>query len=122
MAGERQRILIGKSADFSVGGIKEIEVNGNEIGVARLRDGALRAVLNRCPHKGAPICRGFIAGVWDSTKPGELILDESRSVLVCPWHGFEYDLSTGYEVCWKRDLRLRLYPIEETDGQVFVSM
>lgn len=122
MAGGRQRILIGQSANFSVGEIKAIEVNGQEIGVARLRDGALRAVLNRCPHKGAPICRGFIAGVWDSTTPGELILDEGRSVLVCPWHGFAYDLSTGYEVCWKRATRLRLYPIEEVDGEVFVSM
>jgi nitrite reductase (NADH) small subunit len=122
MAGERQRILVGTSDDFSVGAIRAIEVNGQEIGVARLRDGALRAVLNRCPHKGAPICRGFIAGVWGSTATGELTLDESRSVLVCPWHGFEYDLSTGDEVCWKRPSRLRLYPVEEVNGHVFVSM
>ena len=122
MAGERQRIPIGKSGNFSAGEMTAIEVDGREIGVTRLRDGALRAVLNRCPHKGAPICRGFIAGVWDSTVPGELILDESRSVLVCPWHGFEYDLSTGNEVCWKRASRLRLYPIEEVNGEVFVLM
>lgn len=122
MAGERERILIGTSDNFSIGEIRAIEVNGQEIGVARLRDGALRAILNRCPHKGAPICRGFIAGVWDSTAPGELLLDESRSVLVCPWHGFEFDLNTGNEVCWKRASRLRLYPIEEVNGEVFVSM
>jgi nitrite reductase (NADH) small subunit len=122
MAGERQRILVGKSVDFSVGAIRVIQVNGQEIGIVRLRDGALRAVLNRCPHKGAPICRGFIAGVWASTTPGELTLDETRSVIVCPWHGFEYDLSTGSEVCWKRVSRLRLYPIEEVNGEVFVAV
>jgi nitrite reductase/ring-hydroxylating ferredoxin subunit len=112
MSGERQRILIGKSANFAVGEIKAIEVNGREIGVARLRDGALRPVLNRCPHKRP--------GAWDATTPGELILDDSRSVLVCPWHGFAYDLNTGYEVYWKRASRLRLFPIEEADGEVFV--
>jgi nitrite reductase (NADH) small subunit len=122
MAGEEQRILIGRSTNFSIGEMRAIEVDGREIGVTRLRNGALRAVLNRCPHKGAPICRGFIAGVWDSTSPGELLLDESRSVLVCPWHGFAYDLATGNEVRWKRVSRLRLYPIEEVNGEVFVSM
>jgi nitrite reductase/ring-hydroxylating ferredoxin subunit len=122
MAGERQRIPIGKSGNFKIGEMNAVEVEGRELGITRLRDGALRAVLNRCPHKGAPICRGFIAGVWDSTSPGELLLDESRSVLVCPWHGFAYDLHTGNEVCWKRTSRLRLYPIEEVNGEVFVSM
>jgi nitrite reductase (NADH) small subunit len=122
MAGERQRFLIGKSGNFSIGEMTALEVNGREIGITRLRDGALRAVLNRCPHKGAPICRGLIAGVWESSFPGELELDESRSVLVCPWHGFAYDLRTGDELDWNRPSRLRLYPIEEVNGEVFVFM
>lgn len=117
-----RRTLVGKSDSFSSDQIKVIEVKGQEIGIARLPDGALRAVLNRCPHKGAPICRGFTAGVWDAKEPGQLTLDESRTVVVCPWHGFEYDLRSGIEVCWKRPSRLRLYPIEEENGEVFVTL
>ena len=120
MAPERQRFRIGKSVDFIVGTMKVLEVNGREIGVARLRNGDLRAVMNRCPHKGAPICHGLISGVWDATGPGELAFDESRDVLVCPWHGFQYELATGTEVFWKRASRLRMYAIEEGDGDVFV--
>jgi len=120
MARERQRFRIGKSIDFIVGSIKVLVVNGREIGVARLRNGELRAVMNRCPHKGAPICQGIISGVWNASAPGELEFDENRDVLVCPWHGFQYDLGTGTEVCWKGASRLRMYTIEEGDGEVFV--
>jgi nitrite reductase/ring-hydroxylating ferredoxin subunit len=42
--------------------------------------------------------------------------------LVCPWHGFEFDLSTGKEVFWKRPASLRMYPIEDIDGEIFVMM
>lgn len=33
-----------------------------------------------------------------------------------------YDLSTGHDVSWKRASRVRLYPVEEVDGAVFVSI
>jgi 3-phenylpropionate/trans-cinnamate dioxygenase ferredoxin subunit len=122
MAREKQHRNIGRSKDFPVGEMKLVELGGREIGVIRLHGGELRAVMNRCPHKGAPICRGIVGGVWDSTGPGELTLDNSRDVLVCPWHGFEFDLKTGREVCWKRPASLRMYPIEDADGEVVVSI
>ena len=122
VARERHRFNIGSSRDFVVGELKLVEVNKREIGVVRLQDGELRAVMNRCPHKGAPICRGIIGGAWDSTGPGNITLDKSRDVLVCPWHGFAFDLDTGKEVFWKRASRLRMYPIEEIQGEVFVTI
>ena len=114
MARERQRITIGSVDEFPAGQMKLISANGREIGVIRLHSGELRAVMNRCPHKGAPICRGIVGGVWDSTGPGELMLDKNRSTLVCPWHGFEFDLETGKEVCWRRPASLRMYRVEES--------
>jgi hypothetical protein len=78
MARESQRLNIGRSQDFTVGEMKLVRLNGREIGVTRLHGGELRAVMNRCPHKGAPICRGVVGGVWDSTGPGEITLDKSR--------------------------------------------
>ena len=122
VARERHRFNIGSSRDFAVGELKLVEVNKREIGVVRLQDHELRAVMNRCPHKGAPICRGIIGGVWGSTGPGNITLDKSRDVLVCPWHGFAFDLDTGEEVFWKRASRLRMYPIEEIQGEVFVTI
>jgi nitrite reductase/ring-hydroxylating ferredoxin subunit len=118
MRRERQRHRIGKSEDFAVGEMKLVKIGEREIGVIRLRDGELRAVMNRCPHKGAPICHGIVGGVWDSAGPGNLTFDDARHVLICPWHGFEFDLRTGREVCWKRATSLRLYPVEDDDGDV----
>ena len=122
MRRERQRHKIGKSEDFSVGEMKLVKVGAREVGVIRLHGGELRAVMNRCPHKGAPICQGIVGGVWDATGPGELTFDETRHVLVCPWHGFEFDLKTGREVCWKQATSLRLYPIEDSDGEVILAL
>jgi nitrite reductase (NADH) small subunit len=122
VARDRHSFNIGSSRDFVVGELKLVEVNNREIGVVRLQNGELRAVMNRCPHKGAPICRGIIGGAWDSAGPGEITLDQSRDVLVCPWHGFAFDLNTGKETYWKRASRLRMYPIEEILGEVLVRI
>jgi nitrite reductase/ring-hydroxylating ferredoxin subunit len=122
MAREKQRHKIGRSRDFAVGDMKLVVLNGREVGVIRLRSGELRAVMNRCPHKGAPVCRGIVGGVWESTGPGELTLDEGRDVLVCPWHGFEFDLKTGREVCWRRPTNLHMYAIEDVHGEVIVVL
>jgi 3-phenylpropionate/trans-cinnamate dioxygenase ferredoxin subunit len=122
MRRERQRHSIGKSEEFAVGRMKLIRIGTRDIGVIRLQSGELRAVMNRCPHKGAPICQGIIGGVWDSPGPGELTFEATRQVLVCPWHGFEYDLKTGREVCWKGAGSLRMYPIEDEGGEVVVAL
>ena len=122
MARERKRFTVGSSGDFSVGRIKFVELDGREVGVIRLNNGELRAIMNRCPHKGAPICRGIVGGLWDSTGPGEITHDLTREVLVCPWHGFEFDLRTGRELFWKRPATLRMYPIEEVDGEIVVTV
>ena len=122
MARDRQRLTIGKSQDFPVGEMRLMELKGRQIGVIRLRCGELRAIMNRCPHKGAPICRGILGGVWNWTRSGELTFGRAREVLVCPWHGFEFDLASGQEVYWKRPARLRTYPIEDVDGVVLLEL
>jgi nitrite reductase/ring-hydroxylating ferredoxin subunit len=39
--------------------------------------------------------------------------------IVCPWHGWEYDLATGVMVA-DRKFRLRKYEVEERGGAVYV--
>jgi len=50
-----------------------------------------------------------------------LSFDASQDVLVCPWHGFEFSLDSGRELCWNKRSRLRFYPVHEAEGDVFVS-
>jgi nitrite reductase (NADH) small subunit len=112
---------VGSVEDFPTGKFKIVEIDGQEIGVVKLANGAFRAVRNRCPHKGAPICAGPIAGTWPPSEPNTLKYDRDGEVLVCPWHGLEYDLNTGCEMFETGQTRLRLFPVAIERGRVLVS-
>ncbi len=96
-----------------------VEVDGLRIGVVRIGDEAF-AVHDRCPHQGAPICRGAITsriGFEDGhvvTKPGE-------PVLACPWHHWEFDLRTGRSLFDER-YRVRTFRTEIVGGRVRVRL
>jgi nitrite reductase/ring-hydroxylating ferredoxin subunit len=117
---ERDEIFIGEAGEIAVGKFRIIRQGALNIGVTRLADGSLRAVRNTCPHKGAPICRGTIGGTWPPSAPGELDYGREGEILVCPWHGFEYDLKTGEELYRKVPTRLRFYEVVERDGRIYV--
>jgi 3-phenylpropionate/trans-cinnamate dioxygenase ferredoxin subunit len=113
---------IGAVDDFPVGTFRIMDLRGREVGILRMADGTFRAVRNRCPHKAAPVCKGIVGGTWLPSAPGELIFARDGGILVCPWHGFEYDLDTGEELFRPGAPRLRTYPVEVADGQVVVSL
>lgn len=118
----RGDIEAGPEARFTEGRFVVIDVGRTSIGVIRMRDGALKAVLNRCPHKAAPICRGIVGGTWPPSEPGELRFERDGEILVCPWHGFEYDLNDGRELFHEPPTRLRFFPVTIRDGTVFVTV
>ena len=67
-------------------------VGGREIGVV-LDGDQPKAIRNRCPHMGAPLCLGTVREREAGT-PGSYRF-EGRRVLHCPWHGWEFDLDSG---------------------------
>lgn len=111
----------GSIDEFERGKFKLINLDGQEIGVMRLQNGEFRAVRNYCPHKGAPICAGVVGGTWPPCEPNTLKFGREGEVLVCPWHGLEYDLNTGRELFDTGATRLRMYPVSVEDGRVVVS-
>jgi nitrite reductase (NADH) small subunit len=121
-AAKKQEISVGKISDFSVGQFKLVEVGNRQIGITLLKNGDIRAVNNYCPHKGAPICVGLVSGTSLPCNPGELIYGRDGEVLVCPWHGYEFDLVTGNEMFRERPLKLRMYPAAEHDGEIIVTI
>ncbi|HET6605261.1 MAG TPA: Rieske 2Fe-2S domain-containing protein [Rhodopila sp.] len=66
------RISAGSADDFETGRFRIIQAGSRKIGVLRMADGSFRAVRNRCPHRGVPICRGIVGGTWPPSLPGEL--------------------------------------------------
>ena len=96
-----------------------------EVGVFQVK-GRLVAYENRCMHQGGPVCTGEIVGRYeqvlnpDGTVGGERF-DETEPHLVCPWHGWEYDLASGRCTADQRH-RLRRYPVSVREGYVYVTV
>ena len=80
---------------------------GREVAVFVV-DGRARAVDNHCLHTGGPLADG-------------LVVD---GCVVCPWHGWVYDLATGQKVVGHRTAgNLRTYPVVVgADGRVRVEI
>ncbi len=122
MGKEKKQVEVGKIADFPEGKCTIVEIDGKEVGIARLKNGEYRAVRNHCPHKGAPVCKGFISGTMVPGAVGELVYDRDGEILVCPWHGYEFDLDTGAVIYQESSEKLLMYPVEVRNGEVVVTV
>jgi nitrite reductase/ring-hydroxylating ferredoxin subunit len=114
-------VEVGAVGDFAAGAIRIVEIDGREIGVALRNTGEFVAMRNHCPHKGAPLCKGKISGTFLPSAPGELVYGMDGKLIVCPWHGFEFDLDTGKAVTDDK-LKLQLFPTVVRDGKVYVTV
>jgi 3-phenylpropionate/trans-cinnamate dioxygenase ferredoxin subunit len=108
---------VGSLADLQRAGRLLARIGGREVGVLEV-DGELRGVRNRCPHHGGPLCLGIV-GPRQTGTPGRYDLG-SRSVLRCPWHGWEFEPATG--ACLDDpSMRVAVYPAKAVEGRVFVQ-
>lgn len=117
-------VVVGRSTDIADGGRAVVDVDGTEIGIFRIA-GELFAYANYCVHAGGPACQGKMIH-----RVVELLDEDKRSVgdhfsddlhIVCPWHGYEYDVRTGRHPADPR-VRLRSYRVFETDGEIVVEL
>ena len=87
--------------EMAEGEVKMVVAGTTEIALA-LHGGKYCALGNRCPHAGGPLAQGSI----------------ENGLLVCPWHGREYDLANGrcegYE-------GVATYPVEVRADGIFVA-
>ena len=88
--------------------------------VIRARDGSLHGLLDRCIHQGGPLSRGRLLVPTVADGPGRYREDDDRTVLKCPWHGFEFDVTTGCALFDPRR-RVRRFEVREEGGRVVVE-
>lgn len=86
----------------AVGGRVLVEREGKSIAVFNV-DGCLYAIDDSCPHLGASLCGGRLAG----------------RVIQCCAHGLRFDLASGY-LLNSNKLKVASYPVEWADGQAFI--
>jgi nitrite reductase/ring-hydroxylating ferredoxin subunit len=117
--------LVGRLDEFAEGGRKVVSCDGVEIGVFMV-DGTLYAWYNNCAHMRGPICQGriykrVVEPVADDHTTRMLDFSQEHTHIVCPWHGYEFDLKTGQHPGSARH-RLRKAKLEITDGEVYVVL
>jgi len=102
--------VVGTVAEIPPGQRKIVEVDGISIGVFNV-GGAFHALRNRCPHQGAPLCRGSVKGTALPSAPGEYVWARDGEILRCPWHGWEFDLLTGRSIFNPHRVRVKAYEV-----------
>lgn len=108
--------VVAKEGEIPVGGRKLVNVGNRSVGVFNF-DGEYFAFHNRCPHQGGPLCEGPILGFVRSPLPGEYRRVGNRKLLQCPWHGWEFDLTTGESWFDPVRTRVRRYSVTVETGR-----
>ena len=120
-----REVNIGPASEIADPGRKIIGFENFEVAVFKL-GGELFAYLNHCPHMGGPACQGkMIAKVdeviaEDRTSKG-MAFSKTKLHVVCPWHGFEFDIRTGVHPGNTR-ARLRKLKVAVSGGDVIVTI
>jgi nitrite reductase/ring-hydroxylating ferredoxin subunit len=86
------------------------EVRGLSVGVFNV-DGRFYALLNRCPHQSAPLCRGIQTDYMHASEPYRYERERPGEIIQCPWHGWEFDLTTGRSVFNPHRVRVKSYQV-----------
>jgi len=91
-------------AEVAPGTAKKIEIGGREIALFNL-SGNFYAIDDFCPHRGGPLSEGEVAG----------------NVVTCPWHGWEFDVSTG-QTPENPQAKVGCYRVKVKGEDVFLSV
>ncbi|QTX04412.1 Rieske (2Fe-2S) protein [Agromyces archimandritae] len=120
----RREVTVASLAELHERGRIVVSIDGTELGLYS-HAGEIRAWRNLCPHQGGPACQGkflprTIEVVDDAKRAAPGISSEHKSI-VCPWHGFEFDVLTGRHVVDER-VHLIAVPIRSQGDEVIVSI
>jgi 3-phenylpropionate/trans-cinnamate dioxygenase ferredoxin subunit len=114
------RHIVATVAEIPPGTHKLVEVSGRQIGVFNVK-GEFFALLNRCPHGGAELCKGAVVGLVQPQGVGEYAIARNGEFLRCPWHGWEFDIRTGQSYCDPGRLKIRKYDVAVQHGDELVK-
>jgi nitrite reductase/ring-hydroxylating ferredoxin subunit len=112
--------VVARVDEIPPGGRKIVRLEGREVGVFNL-DGEFYALKNSCPHQAARVCLGKIVG---TTLPSEVYQFEyghEGRILRCPWHSWEYDITTGQSV-FDPQVRVVSYAVQIVGDEVVVAI
>ncbi|MFB6309682.1 MAG: Rieske (2Fe-2S) protein [Salinirussus sp.] len=114
-----ERHKVANEADLEEGSRAFVEVGGVEIAVFNV-EGEYYAVANYCVHQGGPLCEGELTGRYGMAEDGwSWTYDPTEKNVVCPWHGWKFDVTTGRSPDDDRYVA-PTYDVEVEDGEIYV--
>ncbi len=111
--------------ELEVGVRRVVILDEREFVVFNTGEGCV-AYENRCLHQGGPVCTEgtlhphLTARVEEDRSVVEYF-EEGTTVLVCAWHGWEYDLATGKSIA-QPALKLKSASVAIEDDTVVVRL
>ena len=110
------RHIVARTSDIPPGGNKVFGVDGRDIVVFHV-NGEFFALLNRCPHEGAPLEKAACVARLTSPEPGIYQRSRVGELLRCPWHGWEFDMRNGQSYFDPKRVKVRSYPVAVESGE-----
>jgi len=95
---------VARIEEIPEGSGKVVQVGPRKILLANI-GGDIHALDSFCAHRGAPLVEGKII----------------EGQLLCPWHGSAFDITTGTCRTMPEE-KVRTYPVEVREGQVWVAL
>ena len=92
-----------KKDEIPPGTIHEFQLDGKTVAIANVND-KFFAINNVCLHRGGPLGEGELEG----------------SIVTCPWHGWQYDVTTG-KVVMNPAVGVDCYLVELRGDDIFVD-
>ena len=118
-------IMVGELRDFAEGDYRVLRVEDFRSSEIFRKGDRLLAYENHCPHDGGPVCQGkVIPRVEEELAPDQTsrgLRFSSRHNIVCPWHGWEFDIETGRH-CGDPKYRLRPVNVRVHNDRVYVTL
>ena len=91
------------SSELADGQMMLIKVAGLRVVLARCQEGMF-AFSDHCTHRGGPLSDGALVGC----------------AVQCPWHGSQFDVTTGRVISGPARQKIQTYATEVRDGEVYI--
>ena len=96
-------VKVAKKSEIPADTGKLVEAGGNEIALFVV-DGKVCAIHNICPHQGGPLAEGGLRG----------------KEVMCPWHGWNFDVTTG-SCTFNPRIKVTTFSVKEDGDDIYVE-
>lgn len=97
-------VRVGAVADCPPGECRELVAENRIVALFNVA-GTFHALDGVCPHQGGPLGKGRLSGC----------------VVTCPWHGWQFDVTTGQHQASKSVVHTS-FPVKLAGDDIFVEL